>query len=379
MSRIWKIAFFLCLAGLISGCDQFDSAKMKERVPFKVGVVGPMTGPETVYGGQLRYGAGQAMYDINMNGGALQRQMTLRAVNDRCDPKMAAAIAAGLAIEKVPVVIGHFCSASSIAAAPIYAQAKIVMITPSSSDPELTDAAAARGDDTIFRVVPRDDRQGAALARHILDRYKGAAVAIIRDDSRYGGDVADSTRAALAAGGVRPVLEETVATGTRNFTDLVARLKAAGVGVIVFGGYAPEAGALAVEVRRQGLDAALGGGDGLLASEFWRIAGSAGEGTFVTGLPDPQHNGAALKPAERLAHFGIDAGGYTLFAYAAVQAYAQAVDRAGTLDGPAVAKVLHTGGFDTVLGRLSFDAKGDVRGIDYILYMWHNGAFQPSN
>lgn len=376
MSQIWRVVLALSLSALAAACSDAPSTKIKGETPVKIGVVGPMSGANTAFGGQLRNGAGQAIEDIDVRGGVLDRQLTLRVVDDRCDPVRAAAIARGLRTEKIGFVVGHFCSAASIAAAPIYGEAQILMITPSSSDPALTDAAAARGADNVFRMVPRDDLQGPALARHILAHEPGRPVALVQDDTAYGKNVIDSTRAALAASGVRPALEETLASDRTDFSELVARLKARNIGVIVFGGQGKEAGLLLLEARRQALEAMLAGGDALATEAFWKVAGAAGDGTIMTSLPDPRELTTAQRAVAGLARFGIDATGYTLRAYAAVEVFAQAAERAHSLASEDIAKALRQGRYDTALGSLSFDEKGDLRDADYAIYVWRGGGYQ---
>ncbi len=376
MSQLWRIALALLLPALAAACSDMPSLKVKGEAPMRIGVVGPMTGPNTAYGGQLRYGAGQAIEDINARGGVLDHTLTLRAVDDHCDPARAATIARGLAAENITFVVGHFCSAASIAAAPIYGAANILMITPSSSDPELTDAAAARGADNVFRLVPRDDMQGPALAKYILAHEPDRPIALVQDDTSYGKNVIDSARAALAAGGVQPVLQATIARDGVDFANLAARLKARDIGVIVFGGHAKEAGLLVLEARRQGLEAVLMGGDALATEEFWKVAGSAGDGTIVTSLPDPRDLHTARRAVAGLARFGIDATGYALRAYAAVEVFAAAAERAHSLATADLAKALREGEYDTALGPLRFDEKGDLEDAGYAVYVWHGGEYR---
>lgn len=375
MSRTGRAALVLLLLAGITACGE-DALKISGGPPFKFGVVGPMSGPLTKYGGQLRYGVEQAMEDINAGGGVLDRQLTLRPVDDRCDPKRAEAIARGLAAEGITFVVGHACSAATMAAAPVYSEANILLIVPSASDAALTDDAAARGAHNIFRIMPRSDLQGVALAKHILEHYRGAAVALIQDGTSYGKTIVRATSAALHAKGVRPALEASVTPKTTDFSPLIAKLKAANVGVVVFGGGDKPAALFLREARRQNLTAAFGGGDSLVAREFWDTAGPAAESAFMAGLPDPRSSVAAQDAASGLARYGIDVTGSTIYAYAAVQAFAEAAERAHSLSTPAVAKALREGEYDTVLGRIGFDAKGDVRGLGYMIYAWHDGGYR---
>ena len=348
----------------------------ESQPPITIAVVGPTHGPYSGIGGELRAGVQQAEQDIDAKGGLLGHVLTMRGADDPCDSKRAAGLAAGLVAEKVAVVVGHFCSVSSMAAAPVYGAANTLMISPASSSAELTDAAAESGNTDVFRVVPRDDMQGAFLAGHILEHYPGAAIALVGDGTPYGRNVVASTRAALVEKGVHPAATETLHPDSDDFASVVARLKGHRIKVIVYGGYAQAGAKLLLEARKEGLTAAFGGGDALMSGEFAKVAGADANGTFMTSLPDPRSVPEAQHAIEALATFGLDAKGYTLYAYAAVQVFAEAAERAKSLDTTAVAKALREGEFDTVLGPLSFDAKGDLKSPRYALYVWQDGAAQ---
>lgn len=366
----------LSLLPLIAACSSLPSVKFEGGPPLRIAVAGPTTGPYKASGAQLRYGAAQAIEDINGKGGVLGRALTLRAVDDRCDADRAAGIARGLVAEKVAFVIGHFCSASSIVAAPVYGEANLLMIAPSASAPQLTDEAAARGSTDVFRLVPRDDRQGTALAKYILAHFPNRTIALVHDGTAYGGSVVGSTQKALEADGVRVALREAVPRGSGDFPGLVQRLKGLNVGVIVFGGQAEPAARLLVEARRQDLDAILGGGDALGTDDFRRLAGTAAEGTFLGHLPDARDLPTARYAVAGLTRYGIDATGYTLYAYAAVELFAQAAERSKSLEMEALAKTLRAGRFETVLGPLSFDAKGDLVDGRTAVYVWRDGRLR---
>jgi branched-chain amino acid transport system substrate-binding protein len=95
----------------------------------------------------------------------------------------------------------------------------------------------------------------------------------------------------------------------------------------------------------------------------------------MTFSPDPRKNAAAAPVVEEFTAAGYDPEGYTLYTYAAVQAWAQAVEKAGSTDLDAVIEALHGNQFETVLGPISFDDKGDVKGSSYVMYEWENGEY----
>src|SRR5690606_22352529 len=133
------------------------------------------------------------------------------------------------------------------------------------------------------------------------------------------------------------------------------------IGLIYLGGYHPEGGLIVRQARQQGLNATLMGGDALMTEEYWAITGTAGEGTLMTFSPDPSRNPIAKPVVDRFLAQGYKPEGYTLYSYGAIQAWAQAVETAKTTKADAVARALKSGRkFNTILGDISFDEKGDV-------------------
>jgi branched-chain amino acid transport system substrate-binding protein len=122
------------------------------------------------------------------------RKLALELADDACDPKQAVAAATQVAGKKVVFVDGHFCSSSSIPASAVYNEAGILQITPASTNPALTDYAANKGWDNVFRVCGRDDAQGKVAGSYLAEHYKGKAVAIVHDKSTYGKGLADETK-----------------------------------------------------------------------------------------------------------------------------------------------------------------------------------------
>jgi branched-chain amino acid transport system substrate-binding protein len=275
-------------------------------------------------------------------------------------------------------VAGHYCSSASIPASAVYADAGILEISPASTSPLYTDDASKNGWINVFRVCGRDDNQSKAASAYIVAHFKGKPVAIVDDKTTYGQGLADWTRKALRAAGVTETVNESINRGDRDFSALVSKLKQANVGVIYFGGYYTEAGLIVRQAKEQGLNATLVGGDGLVSADFWKIAGAAGAGTLMTFSPDPRENPTAAPIVAEFRQQNYDPEGYTLYTYAAVQAFAEAAAQAGSVKIDAVSKALHSGRFDTVLGSLGFDDKGDVIGPGYVVFVWQDGKYSET-
>ena len=334
-----------------------------------VAIAGPMTGPDAALGEQVKRGGQKAIDDINAKGGLLGQQLQSVIGDDVCDPKQAVSVANDLAARKVAVVIGHVCSSSSIPASAVYADANIVEISPASTNPKFTD----RGLSNVFRVCGRDDSQGPAAADYVMANLKGKKIAIIDDKQTYGQGLALAFKAAVEAKHVSPVMYEEITAGEKDYSALVTKLKAAGAEIVYYGGYYAEAGLIVRQGKEQGLNAVLIGGDGLNDPEFWAIAGEAGEGTLMTFGPDPKLDpaNAALVSYFEGQNYAPEA--YTLYAYAAIQAWAEAVKRAGVFDAEKVEIMLRSTKFQTALGTLGFNAKGDLTNPGFVMYVWKNG------
>ncbi|MBO0905270.1 branched-chain amino acid ABC transporter substrate-binding protein [Jiella sonneratiae] len=337
-----------------------------------IGVAGPMTGQYASFGEQLKIGAEQAVADINAKGGVNGEMLKLSVGDDACDPKQAVAVANNFASEGVPFVAGHFCSGSSIPASQVYADEQIVQISPASTNPDFTDK---RPGDGVFRVCGRDDQQGEVAGNYIAKNFPDAKVAIINDKTAYGKGLADQTQKYYEQAGGKPVLVEAYTAGEKDYTSLVTKMKQAGVDLVYIGGYHTEAGLMARQMREQGMKTTIMSGDALVTDEYWAITGDAGEGTLMTFSPDPRKNEEAKPVVDELNKKGQTAEGYVLYTYAAIQAWAQAAEKAGSTDYDAVVKALDDGTFDTVIGSLQFDDKGDVTLPGYVVYEWKDGKY----
>jgi len=339
---------------------------------IKIATAGPMTGQYASFGAQMKAGAEQAVEDINAAGGVNGEMLSLSIGDDACDPKQAVAVANQMAGEGVVFMAGHFCSGSSIPASAVYNDEGIVQISPASTNPAFTDERPGPG---VFRVCGRDDQQGAVAGQYLADHFGDKNVAIINDKTAYGKGLADETQAAMEAAGKEAALVESYTAGEKDYTALVSKLKAEGIDVLYVGGYHTEAGLMKRQMVEQGMDTILVSGDALVTDEYWAITGEAGAGTLMTFSPDPRKAPGAAELVEKFRAKGIEPEGYVLYTYAAIQAWAQAATTAGSTEYDAVVGALNDGTFDTVLGTLEFDDKGDVSLPGYVFYEWKDGKY----
>jgi branched-chain amino acid transport system substrate-binding protein len=348
---------------------------------IKLGVAGPITGGSATFGAQLKKGVEQAIEDINAAGGILGQKIQAPPFigDDRADPKEGVSVANKFAGEGVKFVIGHFNSGVTIPASDVYQENGMLVITPAATNPKVTD----RNMWNIFRTCGRDDQQGSIAGPIIAAKFKGKRVAIVHDKTTYGQGLADETRKAMNAKGLKEVLYEGVNVGDKDYSALVSKIKAVRADLVYWGGLHDTGGLILRQLRDQGVKATFMGGDGMADDEFAAIAGPGAEGTLMTFSPDPRTNAANKQIVEVFRKKGFEPQAYTLYSYAAVQIIKQAAEQANSLDPKKIAEVMHSGKiFNTVLGEMSYDNKGDVTGYTvggkkkdrYVLYVWKKGA-----
>lgn len=376
----WAAALLLALAlpackkDGAGGADQDqagDKTGDQAEDAIIIAVAGPMTGQYASFGQQMAEGAKQAVADLNAAGGLLGRPLVLEIGDDACDPKQAVAVANQMVQKGAVMVAGHWCSGSSIPASNVYEEEGIIMISPGSTSPKLTE----EGGDNVFRVCGRDDQQGVVAGKFLSEQFPGKKIAVVHDKTAYGKGLADETKKNLEQLGVEPALYEAYTAGEKDYTALVSKLKQTEIDVLYVGGYHTEAGLILRQMREQGMDTVLVSGDAMVTEEYWSITGDAGKGTLMTFSPDPRKNPKAAPLVKVFRDKGVEPEGYVLYTYGAIQAWVQAVEKAGAIEPTPVIEALHQNQFDTVLGNIGFDDKGDVSAPGYVVYEWKDGTY----
>jgi branched-chain amino acid transport system substrate-binding protein len=344
----------------------------------KLGVGGPITGGSAAFGAQLKNGTEQAVEDINAAGGILGQKIQVFVGDDRADPKEGVSVANKFVGDGVKFVVGHFNSGVTIPSSEVLQENGVLEITPAATNPKVTE----RGMWNIFRTCGRDDQQGPVAGAIIADKFKGKRVAVVHDKTTYGQGLAEETRKAMNAKGVKEVLFEGVNIGDKDYSALVSKIKAGRADLVYWGGLHDTGGLILRQLRDQGVKATFMGADGITDDEFAVIAGPGAEGTLMTFSPDARLNPANKQIIDVFRKKGFEPQAYTLYSYGAVQIIKQAAEAAKSLDPKKVAEVMHSGKvFNTVLGDLSYDKKGDVTGYTvagkkkdrYVLYVWKKG------
>lgn len=338
-----------------------------------IGVAGPMSGKLAWTGTQLRRGAEMAVANINAAGGVLGQQVRLIVADDFCDPRQALAAAEKLVADGAVFVIGHYCSGASIPASKIYAAAGVLQISPSSTNPMLTE----QGHANVFRVCSRDDAQGLKAGNYLADHWGERKIAILHDNTTYGKGLADETKKQLNKRGVTEAVYQSYTPGKDDYSVEVAALHTADIAVLYLGGYHTEAALMVRAARDRAYPVQLISGDDTATEAFGIIAGPAAEGTLFTFVADPRRNTEAAEVVERFRAENFEPDSWTLHSYGAAEIWAQAVTKANSLDLQAVIAALREDQFDTVLGQIDFDEKGDLTVQSWVWYVWKSGEYVP--
>jgi branched-chain amino acid transport system substrate-binding protein len=335
-----------------------------------------MTGPVAQYGDMQFSGSRMAIERINAAGGVMGEQLVAVEVDDVCDPKQAVTVANRLVNEGVQYVVGHLCSSSTQPASDIYEDEGILMITPASTSPEITQ----RGYELVFRTIGLDSMQGPVAGNYIAAQ-KPERVAVVHDKQQYGEGIATAVRDTLKDAGIEIAMFEGITAGDKDFSSLVTKIKQADVDYVYYGGYHPELGLILRQARQADVDAKFMGPEGVGNKDINTIAGDAAEGLLVTLPPafDQKEENQELVAA--FAEKGEDPSGpFVLPSYTAVQLIAEGIEMADSKDPFEVASALRSGTFETPIGTVQYDKAGDLKAFEFVVYEWHaDGSKTPAN
>ena len=347
------------LAMMASGVTQAD---------IKIGIAGPMTGAVAQYGDMQFSGARMAIEQINANGGVMGEKLVAVEQDDVCDPKQAVTVANNMVNEGVRFVVGHLCSSSTQPASDIYEDEGILMVTPASTSPAITES----GYELVFRTIGLDSMQGPVAGKYIASQ-KPERVAVIHDKQQYGEGIASAVKSTLEDDGIDVVMYEGITAGQKDFSSLVTKLKKENVDFVYYGGYHPELGLILRQAQQAKLDAKFMGPEGVGNKDINTIAGDAAEGLLVTLPPSFDEKAENKSLVDAFAKKGEDPSGpFVLTSYTAVQLIADGIEKADSKDPIDVAKALRANTFKTPIGDVAYDKNGDLKSFEFVVYEWHS-------
>jgi branched-chain amino acid transport system substrate-binding protein len=341
---------------------------------IKLGVAGPHSGDLASYGIPTVKAAELVVKDINAKGGVLGKQVELLVEDDVCKPEVATNTATKMVSEDVDVVLGHICSGATKAALGIYKDSKIVAMSPSATNPALTQS----GDyPNFFRTIASDDAQARLEVDFALNNLGLKKIAVLHDKGDYGKGLAEFAKQFLEeAPNAEVVLYEGITPGAVDYSAVVQKIKSSGAEAVIFGGYHPEASKIVTQMRKKGMDTIFISDDGVKDDTFIKVAKEYAEGVYATGPMDVSKNPMAVAANEEHKKvYGEDPGAFYLNAYAAALALLNAIEQAGSTDYDAVVNALRTKDVETPLGKIHFDERGDATGVGFSMYQVQNGAY----
>jgi branched-chain amino acid transport system substrate-binding protein len=341
---------------------------------IKLGVAGPHSGDLASYGIPTTKAAELVVKDINAKGGVLGKKVELIIEDDVCKPEVATNTATKLVGDGVNAVLGHICSGATKAALGIYKDAHIVVMSPSATNPALTQS----GDyPNFFRTIASDDAQARLEVDFALDTLKFKKIAVLHDKGDYGKGLAEFAKGFLEKDPrAEVVLYEGITPGAVDYSAVVQKIKRSKADAVIFGGYHPEAAKIVAQMRKKKMKTVFISDDGVKDDTFIKVAKKYAEGVYASGPKDVSQNPMTIKAKkDHQAAYGDDPGAFFDNAYAATLALLNAIQQAGSTDYDAIVEALHTKNVDTPLGSIRFDERGDAIGVGFAMYQVKDGHY----
>ena len=344
----------------LAACGEDDGGGGEGASPFKIGVAGPMTGQYATYGASHKAGAEIAIEELNANGGVNGADASLTLGDDLGDPKEAVLVAQKFIDDSdVVFVDGHQFSGATIAAGAKYEAAGLPMISPSATNPDITDLGAY-----IWRICMTDAVQGEGLANYTVNDLGMSKVAIIYDNSDYGRGLADAYEAGVEAAGGSVVAKEQYATGDTDFKAQLTKVKGGSPELIFLSGYYPEGSKIAQQASELGIDVQFLGSDGYASDELPKLGKASVEGMLVSTFFDYTKDDPKVQTfvdAYKAKFDGANPDWFVANSYDVIMLAAAAAEKAGSNDRTAINDALAAiGTYEGISGPITFDENGDV-------------------
>jgi branched-chain amino acid transport system substrate-binding protein len=341
---------------------------------IKLGVGGAHSGDLASYGLPTVKAAEMVVKVINSKEGILGKQVELLVEDDVCKPEVATNTATKLVSQNVNAVVGHICSGATKAALGIYKEAKIITISPSATNPDLTQSGQYPN---FYRTIASDDAQARLEVDFAINSLKARKIVVLHDKGDYGKGLAEYAKKFIEdSKKATVVLYEGITPGAVDYSAIVQKIKRSDADAVIYGGYHPEASSIVSQMRKKSMKTPFISDDGVKDDTFIKVAQKYAEGVYATGPKDTTKNALAIAAIE--AHkkaYAADPGAFFLNAYAATQAILNAIQKAGSTDYAAVGKALQNEFVETPLGKIKFDKRGDAIGVGFSVYQVRKGAY----
>jgi branched-chain amino acid transport system substrate-binding protein len=370
-SLLFSLAAIVLAGVTLVGCQKKDST-------IKIGLAAVQSGSDAAIGATMLNGAQVAIDEWNAKGGVLGKKIETISLDDEAKPDKAVNVAQSLVDDGVVAVIGHLNSNCTIPASRVYNDGKVIQITPGSTNPQYTE----QGFPYAFRICGRDDQQGPVSADFLHDVLKLNKIAILHNKSSYGEGLATEVKKAFEAKGGQVVFFQGIGQDESDFRANLSVIQGSGAQGFFWGGMYGQGGPLFVQMRQAGLTIPFCTGDGCFDQSLIDTVGGNAANLYLSFGKDyraiPAAQAFIQKYKEKYQH---EEGAYSVYGYDAANVLLTAIAQAGTTDPDKVSAVMKSQPFDTILGKIQFDAKGDVTKSGYIIWTIKDGKFQvvPGN
>jgi branched-chain amino acid transport system substrate-binding protein len=372
-----KMGLLVLTSALLASGLALAKDAPKNNLPevIKIGVAGPQSGDLASYGIPTARAAKMVVDQLNEKGGILGHKIELLVEDDVCKPEIATNTASKLVSAGANVVLGHICSGATKAALGIYKDAKIIVMSPSATNPELTQSGNYPN---FYRTIASDDLQAKVGVDYALGKLKVKKIAVIHDKGDYGKGYAENAKKFLDASGGKgeAVLFEGITPGAVDYSAIVQKIKQSGAEAVIYGGYHPEASKIVTQMRKKKMKTFFISDDGVKDDTFIKVAGEFADGVLASGPKDV--SALPLNVSARDAYkkaFNADPGAFYQEGYSAILALTNAIAKAGTVDYATLEKTLRSEYVDTPVGKISFDKRGDAIGVGFSMYVVKGGKY----
>ncbi len=365
-NMLWLCQCLLCLLLTLASATHGQGENPNTAT---IAIAGPMSGTSVSVGTQFQAGV-RAAIALETDGTLLGKKLIVTEFDDRCRANIALSVAEEIVRQEPKLVIGHSCSASTLATAPVYAAQEVLQITPASTAPNITEL----GLKTIFRMLGRDDQQGQLAAQHILEHFPEARIGILRFPTSYSiGATEEAMQVLERAGAEIAQMTQAVASAT-SYLEQVLLMMEANVDVVYVVGGVLDIGVFTRQASMLRADFRIISADSLISATFPSITGPEADDVMFT-FPAEIDNQVSPERFSEIAqaiyqHRNVEARGYALLSFAAVQVWIEGVNRAGSFAAAEVAAAIRESTIETIIGDVSFDEKGDIT-TDYPNFTWH--------
>ena len=347
-----------------------------DAITVVIGTVNPLTGPLTHWGVDSANGIKLAIEDANAKNlvwDGKPVKFELISEDDMADPRVATQMADRLVDKKVSAVVGHFSSSTAIPASLIYDTAKIPHITYSVTGAKYTQ----QGFEHVYRVIASDAQQAVGMAKFAVEKLGIKTFSLVHDKGAYGEGLAtDFGKEAEKLGAKMLSTEFTTPTST-EFSSVATAVKTKQPDFVLYGGMDAQAGPLAKELRKQGVNAAFMGSDGIKSEEMLKMMGNI-DGVYAStaGATTDKMPGYSDFAKRYEAAYKQPIATFAPYAYDATNVIINAMDQAKSADPAKYAPLIRQTNMEGITGKISFDEKGDLKESAQTVYLGKDGKWE---